>query len=72
MIYVKQAINSQKQTLLNAKTAEQMLTGKRFLKNARYAFSAVRKTPYIDHMSLKANYIKNREAYHQKNEPRIS
>jgi hypothetical protein len=59
-------INSQKQTLLNAKTADQMLTGKSFFENAKYAFGVVRKTPYIDNMSLKANYIENREAYHQK------
>ncbi len=66
VIDAKQVINSQKQTLLNAKTADQLLTGKSFFENAKYAFSVVRKTPYIDNMSLKANYIENREAYHQK------
>ncbi len=66
IIDTNQEINSQKQTLLNAKTADQLLTGKSFFKNAKYAFGAVRTTPYIDNMSLKANYIENREAYHQK------
>ncbi len=62
----KPVINNQKQTLLNAKTTNQMLTGKNFLENAKYAFGVVRKTPYIDHMNLKAKYIENRDAYHQK------
>lgn len=66
IVDVKQVITIRKQTFLDAKTAEQMLTGKSFLENARYAFSIVRKTPYIDHMSLKATYIENRESYHQK------
>jgi hypothetical protein len=65
-IDIKKAVNSQKQTLLNMKTADEILTGKSFLENARYAISIVRKTPYIDHMSLKAHYIETREAYHQK------
>jgi len=66
IIDTKQVLNSQKQTLINAKVTNQILTGKSFFENAKYAFGVVRKTPYIDHMSLKANYIENRDAYHQK------
>ncbi len=66
IIDIKQVVNSRKQTPLNAKTPDQMLPGKNFFENAKYAFSVVRKTPYIDHMGLKANYVENREAYHQK------
>jgi hypothetical protein len=62
----KQIINSQKQTLHNSKTTDQILTGKSLLENSKYAFAVVRTTPYIDHMSLKTNYIENRETYHQK------
>ncbi len=66
IIDVKQVVNSQKQTLINVKTDSQILTEKSFLENARYAFNVVRKTPYIDHMSLKKSYIENRDTYHQK------
>lgn len=66
IVDAKQVIYSQKQTLFTAKTADQMLTGKGFLENVKYAFKVVKKTPYIDNMLLKANYLENREAYHQK------
>jgi hypothetical protein len=62
----KQVTNTPKQTLFNVKIADQMLTGKGFLENVKYAFEVVRKTPYIDNMHLKANYLENRESYHQK------
>jgi len=66
IIDTKQVVNSQKQTLLNLKITNKILTGKSFLQNAKYAVGVVRKTPYIDHMGLKAKYLETREAYHQK------
>jgi hypothetical protein len=65
-IDAKQVINSQKQILLNTKSADQLLKGKSFFENVKYAFVVVRKTSYIDHMSLKTNYLENRETYHKK------
>lgn len=66
IIDTKQVVDTQKQILLNAKNSNEIFAGKNFLQNAKYAVSVVKKTPYIDHMSLKANYLDNREAYHQK------
>jgi len=65
-INTEQMINSQKQILLSEKTADQLISGKNFFDNVKYALRVVRKTPYIDHMSLKDNYLETREAYHQK------
>lgn len=66
IIDTKQVVDTQKQILLNAKNSNEIFAGKNFLQNAKYAVNVVKKTPYIDHMSLKANYLDNREAYHQK------
>jgi hypothetical protein len=63
---INQFIKTEKQDLLNAKIAHQKLIGTNFVENTKYALSVVRKTPYIDNMALKRNYIENREAYHQK------
>jgi hypothetical protein len=63
---VNQNLKAEKQALLNAKIANQKLIGTNFLENTKYALRVVRKTPYIDNMALKRNYIENREAYHQK------
>jgi hypothetical protein len=39
---------------------------KGFIENTKYAFSVVRRTPYLDNTALKEKYIENRELYHQK------
>lgn len=64
-INTEQMINSQ-QILLREKTTDQLISGRSFFENMKYALRVVRKTPYIDHMGLKDNYLETREAYHQK------
>lgn len=67
MIKTKQpTTNEEKQDMLNTKIADQMLVGKKFADNVKYALRVVRKTPYIDNMILKRQYLEDRELYHQK------
>ena len=47
-INTEQMINSQKQILLSEKTADQLISGKNFFDNVKYALRVVRKTPYIE------------------------
>lgn len=66
IIDTKQVVDTQKQILLNAKNCNEIFAGKNFFQNAKYAVGVVKKTPFIDHMGLKANYLETREAYHKK------
>ena len=66
IIDTKQVVDTQKLILRNSKNVNEIFAGKSFLQNAKYAVGVVKKTPYIDHMGLKANYLETREAYHQK------
>ena len=64
---INQPMEAEKRTLFKIGIGNQNLTaGTNFLANAKYALLVVRKTPYIDNMILKTNYLENRESYHQK------
>jgi hypothetical protein len=56
----------EKQTIQNEESTKQVFAGKSFIENVKYALRVVRKTRYIDTVTLKRHYIETREFYHQK------
>ena len=72
IIDTKQVVDTQKLILRNSKNGNEIFPGKSFLQNAKYAVGVVKKTPYIDHMVLKANYLETPRGLSPKNELCIS
>jgi hypothetical protein len=64
MNIIKQAPKKEQQNTHFAETT--IPAEKNFIQNVNYALKVVRKTPYIDTVTLKRHYIETRESYHQK------